>query len=45
MFLFDTYVQIVLGTDSTEQQSYDLSPPVLCYLMVKFNSIFNSIQF
>ena len=35
MFLFDTYVQIVLGTRITEQQSYDLFRPVLRYLMVK----------
>ena len=35
MFLFDTYVQIVLGTRNAEQQSYDLSRPVLCYRMVK----------
>ena len=35
MFRFDTYVQIVLDTHSTEQQSYNPSRPVLCYLMVK----------
>ena len=27
MFRFDTYVQIVLDTHSTEQQSYNLSCP------------------
>ena len=35
MFCFDTYVQTVLDTRSSEQQSYNLSRPVLCYLMVK----------